>query len=244
MKQRSFVVVILFIVGGLVFLPSCNNGINLPNRPMGLTSTFTSTPTNTAGTLTPTPTGSATSTTTATLTLTGSSTFTPTPTSTVTSTVTGSPTRTFTPFCSCTATMTLTFTPTSTPTGSATSTPTAIATLTGSPTWTSTPQVCAPLLGGVAAGVSIMNYGQWHLYVIRAQADWDAYLGTTGATPPVNFSNQMLLVVNWGTEYCQPGVGQPSLGRVWEYNITSVCVNASSIEVRVPRGSRWTRGAS
>ena len=155
----------------------------------------------------------------------------PNPTATFTPTA-GTPTSTFTP-----TPGSPTPTQTPTPTGSLTSTPTPTGTPTGSPT--PTPQVCAPTPAGLSAGVSTLLYGQSHLYVIRTQSDWDAYTGISGSTPPVNFSTQMLLVENWGTESCLPGNGL-----VVEYNITSACVNASSIDVRITYGSTCTCGAT
>lgn len=159
------------------------------------------------------------------------------PSTTVTPTLTGSNTPTTTG----------TFTATWTATGSPTATATVTFTLTGSPTPAISPTatiVCPPTYISLGAGVSVMNYGQGHLYVIRTQSDWDAYTGITGSTPPVNFSSQMLLAENWGTEYCQPGAGQPNLGMVVTYNIASVCVNASSIDVRITYGSTCTCGGS
>lgn len=89
-----------------------------------------------------------------------------------------------------------------------------------------------------------MSYGQARAYVIRTQAEWDSYLGVTGTTLPFDPSAQMLFVVNWGTEYCAVGPGQPSQGRVVEKSITSTCSTGSGYSVTVASGTSCTCGGS
>lgn len=135
-----------------------------------------------------------------------------------------------------------TYTPTPTSTlyaTTATWTPTPVLTDTPTPSTTVDPTACGPVTLAVTAGISIMSYGQSQFYDIRTQADWDAYRGVTGTTPPVDLSTQRLLVENWGTEYCSPGNG-----RVVERLITSVCVLADRIQVTIGNSSSCTCGGS
>ncbi len=90
---------------------------------------------------------------------------------------------------------------------------------------------------GASAGISVMNYGQVRGYVIRNQANWDSYRGFTGTTAPVNFSTQMLVVINWGTESCSPGGGL-----VVSYQINSACVSSGSVDVAAVKGSTCNCG--
>ncbi len=144
--------------------------------------------------------------------------------------------------------ITVTWTPSPTVTQTATGSPavtisvTPTATNTGTPA--SGPQACAPTTIGVAAGIAVMNYGQTRGFVLRSQADWDTYRGVAGTTAPVNFANEMLFVVNWGTEYCAAGPGQAVQGRVVEKSITSTCASPSSVDVTVASGSSCTCGGS